>query len=236
MLRRLVGLAALAISACPAPALACKGPHLLFSDNFATVDRTWNFDPDTAALTNIGAGPVTPEGGKMKVKPPSQGAGWSRFYRGVFVRDADICVNIRSPNNLISPDQTSAGLLFWNENQGWYLYFSFNPKGDANLWEHYEEVRQGHDGTKTLSTNWANKLSWPSVPGAGRGASLTNTLRVTMKGDTLTLYVNDQARSIKFTDGAPDSGTQFGLRVVSENAEISTWKFSRLRVTDLTPE
>lgn len=236
MLRGLAAIATMGIFAYADPALACKGPHLLFSDNFATVDRTWNFDPDSAALINIGGGPVTPEGGKMKVKPAAQGVGWSRFYRGIFVRDADICVNIRSPNNITDPEQTSAGLLFWNENQGWYLYFSFNPKGDANLWEHYEEVRQGHDGKKTVSANWANKLSWPSVPGSGRGASLTNTLRVTIKGNMLTLYVNDQSRSIEFTDGAPDSGSQFGLRVVSENAQVSTWKFSKLRVTDLPPE
>lgn len=231
MLRHLSVAIAASLVAWAGPAAACKGPHLLFSDDFARIDKTWKYDPDSTPLREVGPGPVAPDGGKLKVKPAAY-LGWWRVYKGFVINDADICVTLRSPNKISDQPTTDAGLVFWNSDPTDYFFFAFNPAGGAGLYERYLDSTTDEQGVKKSSFKWDTKLIWPSVPGAKLGPGATNTLRVTIEGEHLTLYVNDAQRPFRLK-GAQTTGTQVGLRADSEGTQTNTWKFSKFRVTDL---
>jgi hypothetical protein len=61
----------------------------------------------------------------------------------------------------------------------------------------------------------------------GNGA--TNTLRVTAKGQNVTLYANDQR--VGAFKGTPEDGF-IGLIAESEKDQTTSWKFSNFKLTE----
>jgi hypothetical protein len=191
------------------PALACKGPNIMFQDDFRQIDDSWNVDPHADA--------VTIEDGKVKVKADPN-AGYTVLYGGLSFDDADLCVTVQVPRQTQNGAQTVAGPVFWAQDYDNYYTFTITPAGVAAIarlirgrW-HYVFVREA-DGIKTH-------------PGD------KNVLRVTTKGNSVTTYIND----IKFVTvkaQVPENGGQIGLYAQSEQAHRDTWKFMDLKVTDL---
>jgi hypothetical protein len=191
------------------PALACKGPIIMFQDDFRQIDDSWNVDPHADA--------VSVEDGKVKVKADPS-AGYTVLYGGLIFDDADLCVTVQVPRETQNGAQAVAGPVFWARDYDNYYTFTITPDGVAAIarlikgrW-HYLLIRQA-DGIKTH-------------PGD------KNVLRVTTKGNSVSTYIND----IKFATvkaQVPQDGGQIGLYAQSEQAHRDTWKFMDLKVTDL---
>ena len=191
------------------PALACKGPKVMFQDDFRQIDDSWNVGPH--------ADSVTVEDGKVKVKADPS-AGYTVLYGGAIFDDADLCVTVQVPRQTENGAQAAAGPVFWAQDYDNYYTFTITPDGVAAIarlirgrW-HYVLIREA-DSIKTR-------------PGD------KNILRVTTKGNWVTTYIND----VKFATvkaQVPENGGQIGLHVQSEHAHRDTWKFMNLKVTDL---
>jgi len=191
------------------PALACKGPNVLFQDDFRQIDDSWNVDPHADA--------VTIEDGKVKVKADPN-AGYTVLYGGLIFDDADLCVTVQVPRQTENGAQAAAGPVFWAQDYDNYYTFTITPDGVAAIarlirgrW-HYVLVREA-DGIK-------------KHPGD------KNVLRVSTKGNSVTTYIND----VKFATvkaQVPENGGRIGLHAESEQAHRDTWKFMDLKVTDL---
>jgi hypothetical protein len=190
-------------------ALACKGPKVMFQDDFRQIDDNWNVDPHVDS--------VTVEDGKVKVKADPSG-GYTVLYGGVVFDDADLCVTVQVPRHMENGAQAAAGPVFWAQDYDNYYTFTITPDGVAALarlirgrW-HYLLIRVA-DRIKTR-------------PGD------KNVLRVTTKGNSITTYIND----VKFATvraQVPENGGEIGLHAQSEQAHRDTWKFMDLKVTDL---
>jgi hypothetical protein len=127
------------------PALACKGPNVLFQDDFRQIDDSWNVDPHADA--------VTIEDGKVKVKADPS-AGYTVLYGGLNFDDADLCVTVQVPRQTENGAQVAAGPVFWAQDFDNYYTFTITPDGVAAIarlikgrW-HYLLIRDA-DGIKT---------------------------------------------------------------------------------------
>src|ERR1700712_3979669 len=95
-----------------APAFACQGPKVLFSDDFRQVDASWGLDsPD-----------VSVEDGKVKVKAQPDISNLL-IYKGLLFSDADVCLSVRTPNFVSNSDNTMAGPIFWAQDYDNYYMF-----------------------------------------------------------------------------------------------------------------
>ena len=198
------------LAASAAPAWACKGSKLLFSDDFQQVDASWGLDaPD-----------VVVEDGKVKVKPQPNISNLL-VYKGLVFSDADLCVTVRVPNTVSNDDNTMAGPIFWQKDYDNYYMFMITPSGFAEI-------------ARKLDGKWISVIDWRADPNIKTKAASNNLLRVTMDGNTITAYIND----VKFASvkgQMPDGGGRVGMRAQSEEKQVDTWKFSQLKVTDLSP-
>src|SRR5205807_4814842 len=95
---RLVTGALLAMAVASSPALACKGPNVIFADNFAEADPGWS----TSDAIAIGSNSI-----QLKSQP---GGVTGSFYSGSFFEDADICIDATSPAAK-NPADVNAGLV-----------------------------------------------------------------------------------------------------------------------------
>ena len=190
------------------PALACKGPKTLFSDDFQQVDASWGLDaPD-----------VQVEDGKVKVKPQPNISNLL-VYKGLVFGDADLCVTVRVPSTVANDDNTMAGPIFWQKDYDNYYMFMITPSGFAEI-------------ARKLDGKWMSVIDWRADPNIKTKAGSNNVLRVTMDGNDVTTYIND----VKFASvkgQPPEGGGRIGMRAQSEQNQVDTWKFSALQVTDL---
>src|SRR5262249_8106948 len=82
---RFVTGALLALTVASSPALACKGPNVIFADDFAEADPGWG----TSETVVIASSSI-----QLKSKP---GGVAGSLYNGSFFEDADICIHLPSP-------------------------------------------------------------------------------------------------------------------------------------------
>ena len=200
--------AAAAVLVAAGPAWACRGAKTLFSDDFKQVDSSWGFDsPD-----------VSVEEGKVKVKPQPDISNLL-IYKAILFSNADYCVTVRTPNSLTDTDNTMAGPLFWATDYDNYYMFMITPSGYAEL-------------TRKVAGKWINVVEWKQDPNIKRDPGSKNVLEVETNGDTITTFINGQQfASVK--GQMPEGGGQIGMRAQSEKAQVDTWKFTALKVTDL---
>ena len=193
------------------PALACKGPKTLFSDDFREIDESWGVEGDS----------VTVDEGRVVIKPDANTM-YKLLYSGTELESMDYCVTVRMPNN--TPDDTRgsmAGMVFWAQDYSNLFAFEISVDGRVAL----ERLSKG---------KWTNVLDWRKVDGVNVGPSSKNTMGVTASGNTLTLSVNDaKVGTIKATH--PDGAGQIGLIGQSEKGKRNAWKFLLLKVTSVAP-
>lgn len=193
------------------PALACKGPATLFSDDFREVDESWGVEGDS----------VTVDEGRVVIKPDANTM-YKLLYSGTDLENMDYCVTVRMPNN--TPEDTRgsmAGMVFWAQDYSNLFAFEISVDGRVAL----ERLSKG---------KWTNVLDWRKVDGINAGPAAKNILGVTASGNTLTLYVNDaKVGTIKATH--PEGGGQIGLIGQSEKGKRNAWKFLSLKVTNIAP-
>ena len=79
-------------------------------------------------------------------------------------------------------------------------------------------------GSQSLST-------WRASPALKTGAGVVNAIRVTLKGNSISTYFNDQL-FYTVTGNQPKGGGFLGFAFESEKAGPNTWSFTNLKVTD----
>lgn len=195
----------MALAANSALAAGCTG-NVQFSDDFSQVNPAWQ----DASDVSIG-------GGRWQgTAPDNQGMYWD-FYQGRLFADADICFGM-SVNSVSDPTDTGAGLVFWQKDQDNYTALLVAPNGYATIFA----VQAGT--TLTLS-------SWRASPAIKTGAGAANAIRVTLKGNSISTYFNDQL-FYTVTGNQPKGGGFLGFAFESEKAGPNTWSFTNLKVTD----
>ena len=200
-----------AVTLAGTPAFACKGAKTLFTDDFQEVDASWGLDaPD-----------VTVEDGKVKVKPQPNISNLL-IYKGLNFGEVDICLTVRMPNVVSNNDNTMAGPVFWQKDYDNYYMFMVTPSGYAEI-------------ARKLNGKWVSVIDWKADADIKTQAGASNTLRVTLAGNTITAYVND-AKFASVKGQMPDGGGRIGMRAQSEENQVDTWKFSALKVTDVAAD
>jgi hypothetical protein len=202
-LRSIVG-AMLALAIAASPALACKGGEEIFSDDFSDDSGMWG----NAEWITIG-------GGAIELKLPAGYQGVAR-YRGEMPKDFDLCVDLTYPEAKNPDGGTYAGISLWFKDYDNQYVVGTTPFGAVGAF-------RVSKGKITL------QIPFRKQPQVKAGAGQTNTLRVTVKGNDVTVYANDQ--QVSSFRGIPDEGS-FGLIAESEQDNSNAWKFSKVKITD----
>ena len=205
---RLATAVLLAVAVTSGPAFACKGPTLIFADNFQSADPAWH-------------GELAVSGGHANVAAiPNQFAG--AFYGGEFIDSGDYCVNMVGPT---LQDQTAirGGMVFgFTDVENFYAFLA-EEDGKATV------IRK-LNGQPPLSP-----VAMRAAPALKTGANVTNTLRITWDGTSASAYINDQP-FITFNLPQALQNTMIGLDVENDTASGSSpiaYTFSNLKVTNV---
>ena len=202
--------ALVAMAVTSGPALACMGPTVIFQDTFQTADPAWS------ALNT----PTAISGGHAQVTAPTNGEYSDLRYEGMFMTTGDYCVNMLSPT-VQDPTTALAGIMFGASGSGFYV-FLVEEDGQAEI---------------SLSENggWLNPVSMRAAPALKTGGNVTNTLRVTFKGNSASAYINGQP-FITFNIPQAFQNTMIGFYAENDAASGSppiTYTFSNLKVTNV---
>ena len=188
--------AGLALSAAPAPAGACGKGEILYRDNFAWADASWQLDPKFAAVES---GALTM---KLAAKQEFQAVNESGYYR-----DANVCVDISF--DAASLETTFAMLLFWNDAPNFYAVVVTN--GQVGL---ARQIRG--------EALWPAALRPAKALGTARGQ--WNTLELQTRDKTVRLLVNGtQAASVAGVP--PANGGKLTLAGVNQGGGAAVVKF-----------
>jgi hypothetical protein len=198
-----IAAAVLALTIAASPALACKGEEI-YSEDFSNSDGPWA----TATWFSIAGGAA-----QFKMEP-----GQSGFipYLGGNFKEFDVCVDVANPAFKNADAPPVAGLGFWFNDFQNMAAVLVTPAGVMF------SIRNSKG--RSLLASPPRKIA---ALKAGDGAS--NTLRVTVKGQNVTLYANDQ-RVAAFR-GTPEDGV-IGLLAESEKDQVTNWKFSNFKLTE----
>ena len=207
---RLVTSVLVMIAFASGPALACKGREVLFEDKFQEEDSAWDIAESEGATVTIG-------GGKLEIKANKE---WSRMvlYGGGTFREGDICVDYIMPQ---TKDPAVAGMLFWAANYGNAFVFMVNTVGEAKIIR--RQVAKDKVDTSTIS-------DWTAAPAVKKNPGATNQLRVVLKGNSASTFIND--RPFKNFKGVGSYGAQIGLFGWAEKSQPTAWQFTSVVVTE----
>jgi hypothetical protein len=201
---KLMSAVLIALAAACGPALACKGPTLLFSDNFQTVDPAWNSQFGTL---NIG-------GGKVQMSSDAGNIALV-LYQGAFFDSGDACVDITA-TGVTDPTMVRGGIVFGATDSSNFYIFMLQANGQATI----ERMQNG---------GWLTPVPTRAAPGAKAGVAAVNTLRLTWKGTDASAYVNDQLfinfKIQPFTNG------MFGFEAEGDVSGYNV-SFSNVKITN----
>jgi hypothetical protein len=204
-LRSVVG-AMLALAIAASPALACKGTQEIFSDDFAEDTGNWG----NADWITIG-------GGSMELKLRAGYQGVAR-YLGDVPKDFDLCFDVTYPQTKSADGSgTLGGIALWFKDYDNMHAIITSPVG---------AIAAG----KTANGKFTLLSPFRKYPSLKAGAGQKNTLRVTVKGNSVTVYANDQRAAV--FRATPIEG-DFGLYATSEQDNANAWKFSNVKMTDV---
>jgi hypothetical protein len=204
-----------------APARACMGPTVLFSDDFQQPSDAWQTLRGDRLDISGGALAFTPNGGAFGVA----------IYTAQSMDSGDACVSITTPPVLIHPASSWAGIVFGlkpdsNDQASGYYALLVSPSGNAIMLE----SRAGHHSAKLAP-----------MPAIKTGSDAVNMLRVTWNGASGQAYVNGQPFG-QF-DIAALKDTLFGFWAAGDASDVltlggtrargATWKFGTLTITSV---
>lgn len=199
-----LAMAALAVMAVASgPALACKGPTVIFSDNFQTANPAWSAPVGTLAIAN----------GQAQLTAAAEQPALA-IYGGKFIDSGDACVDIVAPN-VQDPTEAIGGIVFGLSQADFYA-FVVRPDGQAAV------IRQQNGG-------WLTPVPPRAAPALKTGANVANTLRVTWQGTNAAAYINDQP-FITFTVPAFQN-SEIGFYAESDLSTPVAFQFGNLDVT-----
>jgi len=194
--------AVLATSA--ASAAGCTGNAQITFD-LSQADPAWPAGDDFSIV-----------GGSIQIKEAA-GKSDSMAYGGALVGDADICVDA-SVGTFKDPTGPGGGVIFWQTDWSNYYGLTIAPNGQAAIFR----IQNG----KTLFP-----VQWRAAASLKTGANVVNNIRLTLKGNKVSAYFNDQL-FYSVQGQQPQGGGQFGFTGWSEAAAPNVWTFQNLKVTD----
>jgi hypothetical protein len=200
---RLVTAVLVVMAAASGPALACKGPTLIFSDDFKTADPAWV--PEAGTL-NITGGMA-----QLNAQPGNFAAA---DYEGFFLDSADACVDMTAPV-VKDPTTILGGILFGFTDSSNFYSFVVRADGNAAIF-------------RLQNGGWLTPVPMRAAQGVKTGANAVNTLRVTWKGTAGTAYINDQ-QFIAFKI-QPLTNSTFGIYCQPAG---DPYQFSNIKVTNV---
>jgi len=182
---------------------ACKAmPDTLFEDQFDQLDDAWgNFENYDV------------EDGKLVIKPPA-GYNTSAINNTSLYDEVDTCVDMSAEAPVA--EGSCGSIIFWAVDYDNYYSFQVSTEGQASFW-------------RRQRGRWLNQVSWRDAPGAEKGATVINELRVITSGKTAKLYIN--GRLFKQVKGQPPKdGSLIGLLACSPNDASARITFNDLVV------
>jgi hypothetical protein len=188
---------------------ACKStPDSLFVDQFEQLDDTWG------SYENYDV-----ENGKLVIKPPA-GYNTTAINNTSLYDDVDICVEMSAEAPV--QEGSCGSIVFWAIDYDNYYSFQVSTDGQASFWRRQRD-------------KWLNQVGWQDAPGAEKGATVINELRVITRGRAAKLYVNGQF--FKQVKGQPPKdGSLIGLMACAPNEASAHIAFSNLVVNTPKPE
>ena len=189
------------------PSFACRGDKVLLAADFTTMDASWG------AQTNN----FTIKDGAAFVKADSQ-RGYKALDNAFLFDDADICVTVTALD-IGKPEASAGGLVFWalDYRNAYFLLLATNG---------YYKIGRMVDGA------WVNApLDWTQSEAIVQGVNKPNTLRLTIKGQSLAIEINGKPGAMLRAQ-APETSSLIGLYAESAD-KVDTWKFNDLRVTNV---
>lgn len=196
---------------CVAPTLsanACKGDKILFDDDFSYHDRSWGAASEAFEIKD----------GKATLKPKSNQSFWGWNPAFAF-DDADVCVAVTLVQ---SSDETrsGAGIMFWTKDNANFFTFIVASNG-------FYMVR------RQLAGAWvADTIPWTQTDAIKQGPNQANLLRVTTKGQVVTLMLNDKEVA-RFKAQRPEGHVFVGFYATSPPDNPAIWQFSGLKITNV---
>lgn len=186
-------------------AMACEGSNVLFEDDFSTADPSWGAYDGMAI-----------EGGKLTVKPDVY-MGYAIENQSSFFTDFDACVDLVQNNQ--DPTTGYSGLLFWGVDYDNYYTVDVATNGYVRV-------------SRKQSNRWLTPVAWALVNGVNEGTAV-NELRLTVKGNQATIYVNGTKFST-FKGQPPQGGGLIGVYASSPKDSQGTYDFDNFKVTDIS--
>jgi hypothetical protein len=170
------------LSALPAAAASCPGTPVL-QDSFSSANPALSLAPFDSAT-------ITIQSGKAEIAVTKAQFARVEIYSGLRYGDANVCVTVGTPATDTAQKQ-DGGIVFWADGSGSYYTFEITPEGKFSI-------------AQLSSGKWSYPVHMTSSPAIVQGTGKSNTLRVLTKGNTATLFINDQ--QVGGFDGTPPAG------------------------------
>jgi hypothetical protein len=184
-------------------AIACQGKTVLFEDKFE--DNTGGWDPFPS---------VTFENSAMNIRMAKGRNTYQEQNVAFAFRDADICVEAVFP---ATESNDVVGLEFWASDYMNCYMFWVAQDGAAGI-------------SRLVNGNWT-KIHEQEMNVVKKTAGASNLLRVTLKGNLISMYVN----GVKYRDQraqAPTTETRFGFWTEGREIEdVQMYTFKNFKVT-----
>ena len=189
------------------PSFACQGDKVLLAEDFAQADASWGAQTNNFAIKD----------GAAVIKADSQ-RGYKALDNAFLFDDADICVTVTALD-IGKPEASAAGLAFWAQDyrNAYFLLLAANG---------YYKIGRMIDGA------WVNApLDWTQSDAIVQGVNKPNTLRLTIKGQSLSVSINGKPGAVLRAQ-SPETSSLIGLYAESAD-KVDTWKFNDLKVTNV---
>ncbi|HXQ84930.1 MAG TPA: hypothetical protein VN769_12785 [Xanthobacteraceae bacterium] len=184
---------------------ACEGDKVLLAENFSTADASWGEQNGNFAIKD----------GAAILKADSQ-RGYKVLDNAFLFDDADICVTATALE-VGKPEESAGGLVFWAQDyrNAYFLMLSTNG---------YFKIG------RLVNAAWVNPpLDWTQSDAIVQGTNKPNALRLTIKGQMLTVEINGKLGT---TLRAQSPGAPSLIGLYAESSEqVDAWKFNNLKVT-----
>jgi hypothetical protein len=179
-------------------------------DSFNSANSALNIKPNDNATIAI-------QGGKAEMEVLKATQARTELYSGLRYGDANICVTVTTPATDTAQKQ-DGGIAFWADGSDSFYCFEITPEGMFSV----AQLSQG---------KWSYPVHLTASTAIVQGTGKTNVLRVLTKGNTATLYINDQ--QVGTFDGTPPAGggmVGFAADASDQLAGSVKWDFADFAV------
>jgi hypothetical protein len=188
-------------------ARACDGDKVLLNADFSFADASWGDQSNNFAIKD----------GSAVIKADSQ-HGYKALDNAFLFDDADICLTVTALE-ISRPEESAAGLAFWAQDYRNAYFLLLASSGYFKI-------------GRLVNAGWVNPpLDWMQSDAIAPGVNKPNKLRLTIKGQTLTVEINGKPGT-KLRAQAPAAPSLIGLYAESGD-KADAWKFNDLKVTNV---